>query len=119
MMVEGPIDIDAFFRIISIGAASYPAWVFLIIGFVFIYTFCGLFGAVAGFIFAKFVNRVPVRSTYIKSVAFGVVLVVFFSILAHWSLARAIVPLAISPVYAVIFAYLFKQWTRIAKSGKP
>lgn len=116
-MVEGPIDVNAFFQVTSIGTVSYPAWEFLIIGFVFIYTLCILSGAVAGFIFAKFVNRVPIRSTYIKSVAFSVGLVVFFStVIAHWSLARAILPLAISPVYAVIFAYLFKRWSRIAKN---
>ncbi len=92
---------------------------FLIIGYA---AFGSLIGAISGFIFVKSVNKLPLRSTYIKAVLpWGLVLFAFtvlLSLIFHLSLNGVIgfvwwdfESYAALGAAAILFAYLFNRWS--------
>lgn len=78
------------------------------------------FGAIAGFIFVKTVNKLPLRSTYVKAVLpwpFLLILSTLLLLFLRPSLNRLIgivkfelAPFAFLLVDAMFFAYLFNRW---------
>lgn len=92
-----------------------------VFGIVMYVAFGSFLGAISGFIFVKAVNRLPLRSTYIKAVLpWGVVLVAFtllLTLIFHISLNGVIgfvwlylESYAALGADAILFAYLFNRW---------
>lgn len=78
------------------------------------------FGAIAGFIFVKAVNKLPFRSTYLKAVLPWGILSIWSTVLGPLiyprSLSREISSVGLDTllvVGALLFAYLFNRWQTI------
>ena len=83
--------------------------------------FGSFIGAISGFIFVKSVNKLPLRSTYIKALLpWGLVLLAFtilLTLIFHMSLNGVIAFVwwdfefyAALGAVAILFAYLFNRW---------
>lgn len=85
-------------------------------------TLFSFIGATAGFIYVKAVNKLPLRSTYVKAVLPWAVLLILLTIanLAYHPSPTGIIRLVTvgSPLVgeAILFAYLFKRWTKHEQS---
>jgi len=92
--------------------------VFMVVVYVALTSF---FGAIAGFIFVKAINKLPFRSTYIKAVVPWAVLLVLYTVLELLldrpslngvirSVTWELPPSALLFAGAILFAYLFNRW---------
>lgn len=76
--------------------------------------FIGILGAIAGFVFSKFVNKVPLQSIYVKAVV-SVTCLWLLLFIVKWSISgeeyspQDFVSIVLS---ALVFAYLFSRWSK-------
>ncbi len=88
----------------------------MILGFVAFSLIGAGLGACFGAVFVKVSSRLPFRSTYLKSLFFGLVMYVLYSLprLIEW---RYVDPVLFGAIVAdaLIFAYAFNRWANGAK----
>lgn len=111
--------------------AQYANIILVVTSLVLVIMFLGfalLFGAIAGFLFVVLVNKLPVRSTYVKAVGTSllvwILLVLVPAFLYRLSISviivdvRALLPqLGLFVFDAFIFSYLFGRWRNLTNPG--
>ena len=91
--------------------ATQTGTVYTLMGVLLALTFSGILGAVAGAFYGKVVDKLPLRSTYVKVLSFGFCLWLTVAVVVRWSVSQYPPTLIMFALDSLLFAYLFKSWT--------
>jgi len=81
-------------------------------------TICSILGGLAGLMFVKLINKIPISSTKLKSIFFGFcfwlsgTLLIWGSMTPFHFLLISLFGLGLTIFQALLFSYLFERWTR-------